>query len=43
MEKMDILYMFKKMVKDEDFLYLKNIQIDMSENCKNDLLENGKI
>ena len=43
MEKMDILYMFKKMIKDEDFLYLKNIQIDMSENCKNDLLEIGKI
>jgi hypothetical protein len=43
MEKMDILYMFKKMVKDEDFLYLKNLQIDMSEECKNVLIEIGKI
>ena len=43
MEKMDVLFMFKKMAKDEDFLYLKNLQIDMSEECKNDLIEIGKI
>ena len=42
MEKMDILFMFKKMIKDdriEDTIYLSRIQIDMSEECKQKIKE----
>jgi hypothetical protein len=42
MEKMDILFMFKKMIKDdkiEDTIYLTRIQIDMSEESKQQIKE----
>ena len=46
MEKMDILFMFKKMIKEdriEDTIYLSKIQIDMSEECKQNIKEVYKV
>ena len=46
MEKMDILFMFKKMIKEdriEDTIYLSKIQIDISEECKQKIKEVYKV
>ena len=46
MEKMDILFMFKKMIKEdriEDSIYLSKIQIDISEECKQKIKEVYKV
>ena len=42
MEKMDILYMFKKIIKEDKIqekLDINNIQIDMSDECKQNIIK----